>query len=181
MIPVVGYDGLYEVSADGAVWSSRKRRWLKPYVTPHNGYLRVTLQRGGEKRGRYVHRIVCEAFHGPCPRGHQVAHRNGNRTDNRAENLRWLTPRQNTAEKEIHGTMLRGASHGSTRLSVADVEDILRRLGAGESHRSIAAIYKTTASHVWRIKEGKSWQAASMRLGTVERVDDLPLFAGGAA
>ena len=52
--------------------------------------------RGFSNRDYMVHRLVCRAFHGDPPReGMVVDHINGVTTDNRAENLRWLTNREN--------------------------------------------------------------------------------------
>lgn len=102
--PVVGYEGLYEVSDQGDVRSldrvvHLKNRWgfvaprqLKGRVlTPckcSNGYLKVTFESGGKQH--LVHRLVAQAFV-PGDVSLQVNHRNGNRADNRAENLEWLS------------------------------------------------------------------------------------------
>jgi hypothetical protein len=64
-------------------------------------------------RGRQwtVHRLVLEAFVGPCPDGHQCGHDNGVPSDNRVANLAWVTPRVNTLDKHRHGTMPMGDRH----------------------------------------------------------------------
>lgn len=57
-----------------------------------NGYVRVCF--GGRKL--LVHRLVCEAFHGAPPFiGAQVNHKNGVKSDNRADNLEWVTASEN--------------------------------------------------------------------------------------
>ncbi len=64
--------------------------------TPMNaGYLSVNLWENCKGRTRLVHRLVCEAFHGPIPDGLDVNHKNSNRTDNRPENLNCMTRKEN--------------------------------------------------------------------------------------
>lgn len=61
----------------------------------------------------YVHRLICEAFHGPCPPGKtEVDHINRNRSDNRPENLRWTDRRGNLRNTRTHdGVAARNSPH----------------------------------------------------------------------
>lgn len=69
------------------------------------GYPRVTLSVAGKARVRRVHRLVIEAFGPPRPQGRsEVRHLNGNRVDNRVENLAWGTTAENQADRIRHGT-----------------------------------------------------------------------------
>ena len=98
---IEGYEGFYEVSSDGQVRSmdrvdsadrKLKGRTLKMRQAP-NGYLFVHLCINGIKAGKSVHRLVAEAFHGDSDKW--VNHINGDKLDNRAENLEWMTPSEN--------------------------------------------------------------------------------------
>lgn len=82
----------YEASSLGRVRSPRKI--LRPYVDAL-GYSRVVIRRDGRFLTQYVHRLVALAFHGDDDERLDVAHRNGLRSDNRAENLRWATHKEN--------------------------------------------------------------------------------------
>lgn len=99
---VTGFDA-YEVSRDGYVrrrTSSRKGslRTLKPVMKNH-GYYSVTLYRGVGAEPQRIHRLVCEAFHGPAPGGKPfVCHRDGTRTNNHADNLYWGSAADNSAD-----------------------------------------------------------------------------------
>ena len=106
--PVVGYEGLYQISNMGRVKSLErkdclgrtvKERILKQTVT-HDGYLIVGLYAGGKLKTLMVHRLVCEAFNDNRDEKPEVNHINEIKTDNRACNLEWCTRRENLN----HGT-----------------------------------------------------------------------------
>lgn len=69
-----------------------------------DGY--CTFKHGG--RTYYVHRLVCEVFHGPPPAPDAEAdHRDRDRSNNRADNLQWLTPAANKAKREFANRRIR--------------------------------------------------------------------------
>ena len=95
---VVGYEGLYEVSCLGNVRSwltTRGKRdcpvVLRPYKT-HNGYLCVKFN---DKRHKYIHVLVCKAFHDNPMNLPEVNHKDEDKTNNRADNLEWCTHKYN--------------------------------------------------------------------------------------
>ena len=77
----------YEVSTLGRIWSSKRKKFLKPLSM--NGYLAVRLYRMKTSRTLMVSAIVLEAFVGPRPKGYKVKYLNGDRTDNRLVNIEW--------------------------------------------------------------------------------------------
>lgn len=112
---VVGFEGLYEVSDRGQVRSVDRKittshghvrnmpgRVLKPRPLGRAGHLRVQL---GREHDRLVHRLVLEAFVGPCPEEMECLHFNDVADDNRLSNLRWGTPHEN------HLDMVRNGNH----------------------------------------------------------------------
>lgn len=116
----------YEVSSEGRV----RKLPMKGTRTSH-GYMRVSLMKDGKTYYRYVHQVVCSAFHGERPGGAQVAHGNGDKVDNRAQNLRWATPTENNADKVIHGTQPRAQRSHLAKLSDASIADIRERKASG--------------------------------------------------
>lgn len=64
-----------------------------------NGYIRVTIK----KKQYYAHRIAWTLVHGECDKDVMIDHKNGNRADNRIENLRIATNAQNCANKLSKG------------------------------------------------------------------------------
>lgn len=91
--PVVGYEGLYEVSNLGRV---RRIRIVEPTKKKH-GYMQISLvDKDGVRKLHRLHRIVAAAFI-PNPEGKpQVNHRDENPENNRADNLEWATAEENT-------------------------------------------------------------------------------------
>ncbi len=109
--PVVGHEGYYEVSNLGGVRSvdrvNARGRWkgrpLRP-ATRDSGHLCVSLCRNSVCRTKNVHSLVAEAFIGPRPDGLQVAHYDGNPTNNILSNLRYATQSENLLDSVRHGT-----------------------------------------------------------------------------
>ena len=112
-LPVVGYEGYYLVSNDGQVKSAINGKILK--LTDSHGYKFANLSKKGKTRSIAVHRLVCTAFNGP-PKDEsmQVDHLNMVRSDNRPENLEWVTPKENQQRKVRSKKAIRGiADDGS--------------------------------------------------------------------
>lgn len=61
------------------------------------GYLRVCMWDNDKKSKKDLkaHVIVCTAFHGPCPKGMEVGHKDDNRSNNKPSNLHWTTRKSN--------------------------------------------------------------------------------------
>lgn len=84
----------YEVDDEGNVYSLRRNRKLSP---KHNwdGYLRIQLWDHGKCKFVSIHRLVAEAFVPNPDNKPFINHKNGNKQDNRAENLEWCTQQEN--------------------------------------------------------------------------------------
>ena len=100
--PVVGFDDIYEVSDAGevrrvvSVMGAAAGEVLSPWLAGA-GYQMVGLRRPGSRRVRaYVHRLVAVAFLGAPPRGKpEVNHIDGNKLNNAASNLEWVSHSEN--------------------------------------------------------------------------------------
>ena len=88
------FHGLYEVSNIGRVRRIKSGRILKQAATG-GGYLCVTLSNNKTRPTARVHKLVAEAFLGKRPDGKHINHLDGNKTNNRAANLEWCTPKEN--------------------------------------------------------------------------------------
>ena len=150
--PVPGHSG-YEVSSSGEVRNSATGHLMKQ-IASNWGYMRTQIREGERRIQLSVHRAVAMAFV-PNPGGKpQVNHINGDKSDNRAENLEWVTPSENVRKafdtglhakpsREHMARMLR-ASNASRRRAVIrsdgerfeTVKDAAAALGCGHSEVS---------------------------------------------
>ena len=113
--PVAGYDGLYSVSNLGRIRRERPvpARLLIPRWNSRRRYAALHLP-GGD---RYLHVLVAEAFLGPCPKGKEANHRDGDRKNNAASNLEYMTHSQNIRHALRLG--LRRRKYGQQHLALA--------------------------------------------------------------
>jgi len=114
-LPVVGYEGYYEVSDLGNVRSLDRRilrrgvpaflrgRMLRQTTVDH-GRAVVSLCRGGRRDLRRVSTIVLQAFVGEPPAGFEGCHNDGNPANNHLGNLRWDSHQTNMDDQYKHGT-----------------------------------------------------------------------------
>lgn len=100
----------YDITSDGRILRVRGKPPHREIQT-HNGhpygYLKVKLtDRNGKRQHLWVHRLICEAFHGEPPiYGDQFAHvrhLDNDPTNNNADNLRWGTKEENEADKQMY-------------------------------------------------------------------------------
>jgi len=113
-LPVVGFEGVYEVSDLGRVRgvpraNSRGDRLpgkVLRGVRHSAGYMKVHLRREGRSHNLYVHRLVLTAFVGPCPLGMEALHRDGDPANGSLANLHWGTHAENVSDIIRHGRHL---------------------------------------------------------------------------
>lgn len=88
------------VSFNGEIRAKNRRtnKWyLKKQYTTNDGYKRVSFWKDGKVIKILVHRLVCETFQGISPKGKEfVDHIDRNRSNNNADNLRWVTKKENS-------------------------------------------------------------------------------------
>ena len=138
-LPVVGYEGYYEVSNLGRV-QRHSGRILKPYVNRKNygEYCQVRLSRGGVARTCEVHILVARAFLGPCPDGYQVCHGPAGSLDNSVVNLSYGTPVENAADMYRDDTIMTGTRNPNAKLTDEIVRLCRVRVAAGETYAALA-------------------------------------------
>lgn len=156
--PVVGYEGLYIVSNLGNVLRvPEKGRSSKNLCFGHaDGYKRVQLSRDGKARSFSVHRLVLEAFAGPCPPGKEGSHLDGNRLNCNSNNLVWETKKENFARKESHGTLLFAENNPNAKLSNKDIIEIKNLRSKGWKLSAIANRYGVHFANISMICLDKS-------------------------
>lgn len=159
--PVRGYEGFYEVSDFGRIRSSARQgtdgRVLRLKESRPCGYQRIRLYRDGRGEAKKVHRLVLEAFVGPCPTGMEACHNDGRRNNNRLTNLRWGTRKENCADARQHGTVARHERNGQAKLTIEKVGLIREMRQQGRSYQSIARAFGVSRDTARSAAVGDTW------------------------
>lgn len=163
---IPGYEGQYQASSLGRIRSLdrvltlhrkngncinrlMKGRILRPGQFCKSGHVSVVLGHGAI--GSPVHQLVALTFIGPCPEGKEILHNNGIPYDNRVENLRYGTRRENILDVFYQGGKWR-------KLSLEDVEEIKFALYCGFRNVDLARQFGVSQSVICSIKHGRIFE-----------------------
>ena len=173
-LPVVGFEGCYEVSDRGRVRSLHrivkhpregyerrlKGRMMALQISRTNcGYRTVRLYQDGVGKTFTVHSLVAEAFIGPCPEGQEVLHGAAGVLNNSVENLSYGTHTENMRDKRRDGTEpdRRGELHNNSKLTEKQVLKIRELCSAGVAPKEIAEQFSIHSRHVSNIARRTYW------------------------
>ena len=168
-LPVPSSHGEYEVSSLGRLrkicrWTDGLHIYehrLLPLEFARRGYYVVSLTIGGEQVRRPVHRYVIEAFHGAAVGDSTIPnHKNGVKTDNRAENLEWMTARENALHsyRVLGQRVMRGSEHGTSKIKETDAIAIRRARLKGATLQELAERYDLCQGTISMICLHKIWK-----------------------
>ncbi len=153
----------YIVGSDGTILNTFKSRklvetphQLKQYKNP-KGYLCVSLFQGASGKTKRVHTVVLETYVSDRPFKKEAAHNDGVRTNNRDENLRWATSKENKGDKIKHGTHQYGEGIKTSKLTESQVLMAVKMRNEGISFNHISKIMKVNRSTIHDITTGHRW------------------------
>lgn len=152
---VRGYEGLYEVSNYGKVRSIMKNGLMLSQARNERGYLKVFLCSGGKGENKKVHRLVAEAFLPNEKNLPEVNHINGVKSDNRVENLEWVSTRENIVHAYKTGLKVQTrknkcvCSDGTVYESFLDAQN-KTGIPAGNISQACRGLRKTAGGLEWR-------------------------------
>lgn len=147
----------YSVSDLGRVRGPRGV--LKPHIVT-TGYHKVNIHNNVAKLYTGVHALVLRAFVGSAPEAHEAAHLNGNSSDNRLENLRWVTHQENMDHKVIHGTVAKAEKSGRAKLTWEVVNSIRKAFvpyDAENGSKALAQRFGIEETNVYYILRNRTW------------------------
>ena len=161
-LPVVGYEGFYEVSDMGRVRSlprlvrrGRGTQFVRGRILEQirgcGGYLCVNLYKAGIGHSARVHSLVLEAFNSPRPDGMGCRHLDGNPENNKLANLRWGTQRENREDCVAHGRTTR-------KLSASDVRLVRARHAGGATIRQLAQEHEVDRATISNVLHGRCYR-----------------------
>lgn len=167
---VVGYEGRYEVSDFGRVRSLAHTGNAKhgsfrtvagkvlSLLNRKGGYTGVTLHKDNVQKSRPVHILVADSFIGGRVEGSIVLHWNDIPSDNRVENLRYGTQKDNCYDKERNGNKIMGERHVLAKLNANDVIEIRRIYADGEeTQKALAEKFGVCSTKIFQIIHRQSW------------------------
>lgn len=149
--PIVGFEDCGEVSNTGLI--RNKHGLIRKTTVGKNGYERVGFHGGQETV--FVHRLVARAFCNGYEDSLQVNHKDGDKLNNNADNLEWVTCSENV--KHAFDTGLKVYAHPNTIISDDEFKKVLVRRANGETQQAIANDYGVTrgaiGNRITRMKE----------------------------
>lgn len=126
-----------------------------PFSTRAHGYGQIAYQ----GKNWVASRLVCEMAQGSPPEpSYQAAHScgNGHLGCVNPNHISWKTPKDNLADKAIHGTIQTGERNGAAKLTASDVSSI-RRLHGKVPRREIAEMFGCSAANISSIVRRLNW------------------------
>jgi len=151
----------YEASNHGRIRRVGKASYLplpprKTYTL--SGYEWVTIRTPERVRCLRVHALVAVAFLGPRPDGMQINHINGIKTDNRPDNLEYVTPQQNSQHAVALGLRPVGERVWNAKLTAQHVRDIRAAPKRTVASHALATKYGVSYTLIVKIRQGKGWR-----------------------
>ena len=154
--PIPDCDG-YLASSYGRIKNEKTGNIFSGHVD-EKGYIRVSVIENGVRKYRNSSRLICRAFHGKDEES-LVLHNNGNPADNRPENLRYGTARDNYFDSVKHGTNSKGIAHGLSKLKPEDIKIIREKYNnGGITYKQLGVMFGVTACAIYRVIKKDNWK-----------------------
>lgn len=182
------FEGIYQVSNLGNVrsldrkvfnkgnnsWCNKKGRILKP-TKDKGGYLYVGLhdKENAKTSSVKIHRLVAFAFCIGYEYGLEVNHKNGNRQDNRSENLEWVTRSQNIRDIYKRGLNTNGDKNNASKLKNREIRIITSLYDSGVSQIIIAKSFNVSQATISNIIKNKTYKNGLIEQGLAVNYNTL--------
>jgi hypothetical protein len=161
--PVPSLEEHYAISSEGNLrqlsdWPQRPAGRIIPKYISSDGYCLAGIRMpDGQKRIVRLHRLVALAFLGPVPAGTEVNHKDGNKANNKVENLEYVTRSENLRHAYRLGLNRRpsGAANPAAKLTDEQVQDIIT---STESGATLVKRYGVVKSVISAIRLRKTWR-----------------------
>ena len=163
----------YRFGDDGSVWSKETQngtgrlladwRWrrLNPSLSSE-GYRVVCLYAKGKCKLVFVHQVILMLFVGERPRGMMACHNDGSRENNQLPNLRWDTPKNNTADRKKHGTYCFGEDNPNCKVTNEQRAKIAEMKSSGSGCTEIGRRLGLPRTTVWGVLSRRQAALAAM-------------------
>lgn len=168
--PIKNFENLYEITDDGCIVAIKTGKVSRGYKTK-KGYLIFDFRR---QKGKcvLVHRLVAEAFIPNPENKPQVNHIDGDKTNNRVENLEWVTNGENQAHAFKNNLQKGNFEHPNSKLTLEQVLYIKNNCVVGSKiygMQTLAKKFNVCNSTIKQIIQGKSYRYVNKtdNIGTI--------------
>ena len=143
---IKGFTG-YSVTEDGRIWSNKSNKWLSPSLS-YKGYQKVDLFCEGKRKGMYVHRLVAVAFlELPVGDAITVDHIDGDKINNSASNLQWLSVADNIIKEQAKNYQFRNPT--GRVVNVYNLNGYCRKYGLDASNMRALFLGRSSTCKGW--------------------------------
>ena len=151
--------GAWEVDPErGVIITHRRAGRVIGGKSGEHGYQQVVVRTDGKLRRIAAHRVIWEHVHGPiADRDLVINHINGDRLDNRIQNLELVSQKENVLHASRRGALPKGERVWAAKLTEADVREIRRASAMGETAVALGKRFGINQSTATRIIQGKMW------------------------
>lgn len=179
---VKGFEGKYQVSNLGRVRSFQRCKPNENKILKHeimwNGYSRVGLCVKEKKKRCKIHRLVAEAFIPNPDNLPEVNHKDGNKLNNHADNLEWVSRADNMKHAYANKLLRRnGENNGRSKLSKSDVDyirGVYRKRDKEYGARPLAEKYGVRRQHIYEIISNRAWRQGDNDYKFLHYSDNAP-------
>ena len=157
-------DNKYEVSNSGEIRrlaggpGAQPGRRLRPTINRY-GYVQQKVYVGHRPKTFTIHVLVALAWHGPRPEGMEINHKNGIKTDNRPENLEYVTMQENKAHGSRLGLLPHGERNGRAKLTEDQVREIRHMNSNGIGQNRLAQMFGVSKFNIYSIVHHHTWRS----------------------
>lgn len=171
--PIPNTDGTYEASTHGRIRSAHRvlktidknglayDRTFQSKVLAGRvhqakyGYFKVHVLFHGKRGQAYIHQLIADTFIGSRPDGCQVNHKDGNKFNNRPDNLEYITPSENNFHAYRVLNVNRSHSLVPARITMEKAEEIRRLYASGVQAKEIAIRFGISRPYVYSITSNR--------------------------
>lgn len=174
--PIPNWEG-YFATQDGKIWSRVEQtspKGIQGFVTKKNssfkelsgtvtkfGYLQVGLRKGNKGYSQRVNRLIALTFLQNPESYKEVRHLDGDKLNNRVNNLAWGNAKMNAVDRENHGHTSKGVDRPDAKLDAIKVLTILKLKEKGLSLQTIATKFKVSKKLILLVCQKKLWKHIS--------------------
>ena len=152
----------YLIKEDGSILN--KDGTVKTLKVTPKGYLHSSFYYNGKLTTHLIHRLVAEAYYGPCPKGLEVDHKDNDRQNNHKDNLRYVTKAVNNQKSYTSGNRdVSGENNANSKYSEEEIHNLIRLRNQGFSYGKLVAMTGINKGTVAKVAKGHHYFCGTFR------------------